>query len=77
MFTKTTMALAAVVILGAVSVAQANDNADNWNEQGGFHFGPLGQRMGGTGFWPRWRGHPSAFYGFAYVPRHHRFWHHY
>jgi hypothetical protein len=77
MLTKTAMALAAVVILGAVSVAQANDNADNWNDVGGFRIGPLGQRLGGTGFRPHWRGHPGAFYGFAYAPRYHRVWHHY
>ena len=77
MSTKTAMALAAAAILGAVSVAQANSNADNWNEVGGFRIGPLGQRMGGTGFWPHVRGHRAAYYGFAYVPRHHRFWHHY
>jgi hypothetical protein len=77
MLTKTAMALAAAAVLGAVSVAQANSNADNWNEVGGYRIGPLGQRMGGTGFWPHWRGHRGAFFGFAYAPRHLRFWHHY
>jgi hypothetical protein len=77
MLTKTAMALAAAAVLGAVSVAQANENADNWNEVGGYRIGPLGQRLGGTGFWPHWRGHRGAYYGFAYAPGYRRVWHHY
>jgi hypothetical protein len=76
MLSKTAMALAAAAILGAVSVAQANDNADNWNEAGGYRIGPLGQRLGGTGF-SHWRGHRGAYFGFAYAPGHRRVWHHY
>jgi hypothetical protein len=76
MSTRIATALAAAVILGAVSVAQANENADNWNETGGYRYGPYGQRLGGTGFLPHWRGHRGAFFGFAYVPRHRRVWHH-
>jgi hypothetical protein len=75
MLGKTALALAAALIFGAVTAAQANDNADNWNEVGGYHIGPLGQHLGGP-FWPHWRGHRSAFFGFAYVPRHHRVWNH-
>jgi hypothetical protein len=75
MWTKTAMALAAAAIFGVVSVAQANENADNWNEVGGYRIGPLGQRLGGTGF--HWRGHRGAFFGFAYAPGHRRVWHYY
>ena len=76
MLGKTALALAAALIFGAVTAAQANDNADNWNEVGGYHIGPLGQRLGGS-FWPHWRGQRGAFFGFAYVPRHRRVWNHY
>jgi hypothetical protein len=75
MLRKTAMALAAAAIFGAVSVAQASDH-DNWNETGGYRIGPLGQRLGGTGFWPHWQGHRGAYFGFAYSPRHHRVLHH-
>jgi len=76
MLGKTALALAAALIFGAVTAAQANDNADNWNEVGGYHIGPLGQRLGGS-FWPHWRGQRGAFFGFAYMPRHRRVWNHY
>jgi len=76
MLRKTAMALAAAAIFGAVSVAQASDH-DNWNDAGGYRIGPLGQRLGGTGFAPRWLAHRGAYYGFAYAPRHRRIWHHY
>ena len=75
MLRKTALALAAALVFGAVTAAQANENADNWNEVGGYRIGPLGQRLGGTGFWPR--GHRGAYFGFAYAPRHHRVWHYY
>jgi hypothetical protein len=56
MLRKAALALGLAPIVGAVTAAQANDHADNWNEVGGYHIGPLGQRLGGTGFWPHWRG---------------------
>ena len=76
MLRKTAMALAAAAIFGAVSVAQASDH-DNWNDIGGYRIGPLGQRLGGTGFGSHWRGHRGAYLGFAYAPRYRRTWHHY
>jgi hypothetical protein len=76
MLRKTALALAAGVIFSTVSVAQASDH-DNWNNGGGYRIGPLGQRLGGTGFWPHWRGYRGAYFGFAYAPWHHRVWHHY
>jgi hypothetical protein len=76
MLRKAALALGLAPIVGAVTAAQANDHADNWNEVGGYHIGPLGQRLGGTGFWPHWRGR-GAYFGFAYVPRHHRIWSHF
>jgi hypothetical protein len=77
MLRKTALALAAALVFGAVTAAQANENADNWNEVGGYRIGPLGQRLGGTGFLPHWRGYRGAYFGYAYVPRHHRVWNHY
>jgi hypothetical protein len=77
MLRETALALAVALMFGGVTAAQANSNADNWNEVGGYRIGPLGQRLGGTGFWPHWRGRRSAYFGFAYVPRHHRVWNHY
>jgi hypothetical protein len=77
MLRKTALALAAALVFGAVTAAQANENADNWNEVGGYRIGPLGQRLGGTGVWPHWRGYRGAYFGFAYAPRHHRVWYHY
>jgi hypothetical protein len=76
MLRRTALALAAALIFGAVTAAQANDNADNWNEVGGYHIGPLGQRLGGS-FLLHWRGQRGAFFGFAYAPRHRRVWNHY
>jgi hypothetical protein len=76
MLTKTKIALAAVLMLGAGSLAQASNDNDGGNNTGGYHWGPMGQYLGGTGFWPHWRGHRGAFFGFAYEPRHRRVWHH-
>jgi hypothetical protein len=75
MLRKITMALAVAAIVGGASVAQANDN--DRNDRGGFRYGPYGQRMGGTGFRPHWRGHTGAYFGLAYAPRHRRVWYHY
>jgi hypothetical protein len=73
MSSKIAMILAAAAIFGAASIAQANEPRD---EYGGFKYGPFGQRMGGTGFWPRWHGHRGAYFGFAYATGHARHWHH-
>ena len=76
MFTKTKLALAAALIVGAASVAQANEPTD---EYGGYRVGPLGQRFGGVN--PTY--HRSMRYGggaYAYVPgfrippQHYRTW---
>lgn len=47
MLTKTKLALAAALILGAASAVQASDN-DGGNETGGYHLGPMGQHFGGA-----------------------------
>jgi hypothetical protein len=67
MLTKGKLALAAVMMLGVASTAQASDHGEN----GGFDIGPLGQC-----FVPPDCGHGSLRareyrngpYGFAYVP---------
>jgi hypothetical protein len=47
MLSRTKLALAAALILGAAGAAQAaNDNQSDPNR--GFAYGPLGQRMGGS-----------------------------
>jgi hypothetical protein len=73
MMSKITLVLAAAAVFGAVSVAQANEHEDQW---GGFKIGPLGQRMGTTPHMSRWRVHGIPNFGFAFVPRHARVWHH-
>jgi hypothetical protein len=70
MLTRTKIALAAAVILGAASAAQANEPRD---EYGGYKYGPMGQRFGTTAHWRMPRG---AYYGFAFAPWRHRVWHH-
>lgn len=62
MLTKTTIALAAALILGSASAVLANDN--DRNDHGGYHFGPLGQPMGAPYAW-------GGYYRtspYAYVP---------
>jgi hypothetical protein len=61
MSTKTTIALAAALVLGSASAVLANDN--DRNDRGGFHFGPLGQPMGAPYAWGGYRTSP-----YAYVP---------
>jgi opacity protein-like surface antigen len=67
MLNMTKLALAAALALGAVSVAQANDN--DRNDRGGYRVGPLGQSFPGAN--PAY--HPSMRYGdrynaYAFVP---------
>ena len=65
MLHMTKLALAAALALGAVSVAQANDN--DRNDRGGYRVGPLGQSFQGAN--PAY--HPSMRYGdgaYAFVP---------
>ena len=67
MLNVTKLALAATLALGAVSVAQANDN--DRNDRGGYRVGPLGQSFQGAN--PAY--HPSMRYGdrynaYAFVP---------
>jgi hypothetical protein len=69
MMSKITIALAAAAVFGAVSAAQANEPRD---EYGGYKYGPMGQRFGTTSHWR----HNGPFFGFAFVPGHHRVWRH-
>jgi opacity protein-like surface antigen len=65
MLNVTKLALAAALALGAVSVAQANDN--DRNDRGGYRVGPLGQSFPGAN--PAY--HRSMRYGdgaYAFVP---------
>jgi|HubBroStandDraft_6_1064221.scaffolds.fasta_scaffold1602790_1 hypothetical protein len=67
MLTKSKLALAAALILGAASAAQAaSENPSDPTR--GFAYGPLGQRMGGRAVNPvdhlSTRGHGA----YAYVP---------
>jgi hypothetical protein len=76
MLNKSRFAIAAVLILGAASVAQAaNENMDR--EVGGFACGPLHQRMGGRAVNPVYN--RTICYGrgaYAYAPSRflHRHW---
>jgi hypothetical protein len=70
MLTKTKIALATAVILGAASAAQANEPRD---EYGGYKYGPYGQRMGTHSHWSTRRGFD---FGFAFAPGHPRSWRH-
>jgi hypothetical protein len=76
MLTKSKLALAAMLILGAASAAQAGKDADP-EATGGFVWGPLGQRMGGSAVNPAYHrslgGRRGAFRDYAYVPSRHRF----
>jgi hypothetical protein len=45
MLTKTTLALAAALIIGTASAGFANENEDFG--EGGYHLGPMGQFLGG------------------------------
>jgi len=67
MLTRTTLAIAAVVVFGAASAVQAGSKDDDGGPGGGYRIGPLGQPMGGPF---AWRGVPPNVYG--YVPRAYR-----
>ncbi len=81
MMHKSTIAvLAAALMLGTASIAQASDN-DSGDYHGGFKVGPLGQRMGGRGFafgfgGPRLYRHWGGNRSYAFVPGHPRMWRH-
>src|SRR5437879_10667858 len=65
MFTKTKIAFAAALMVGAASAALASDHED---QSGGFKIGPLGQPMGGPSEW----GASGAYSGrvaYGFLPR--------
>jgi hypothetical protein len=77
MFTKTKLALAAALIFGVASAAQAANENDGGNETGGYRVGPMGQHFSGAN--PAY--HRSMRYAhrydnspFAFVPGYHRHW---
>jgi hypothetical protein len=72
MMTKTSIALAAALLLGVASAAQAGpDRGPEF--QGGYHIGPLGQWFGGPAFRRGYYSYGYAPYGaFTYAPRHYR-----
>jgi hypothetical protein len=75
MLTKSKLAIAAVLILGAASAAQAGKDVDSDRAaNGGYAWGPMGQRMGGSAVNPAY--HRRGAHAYAYVPstryRHHR-----
>jgi hypothetical protein len=75
MFTKTKLALAAALIFGVASAAQAANENDGGNETGGYRLGPMGQHFGGVN--PVY--HRSLRHGydsgpFAFVPGYRRHW---
>jgi hypothetical protein len=66
MLTKSKLAIAAALFLGAVSAAQAGKDADP-EATGGFVWGPMGQRMGGSAVNPAYHrslGGKRHTYGF-------------
>jgi hypothetical protein len=69
MLTKTKLTLAAVLMLGLASAAQAGGQDD---ERGGFRVGPMGQPMS-SGVNPVYHRSLREAYGYGaygYVPRH-------
>jgi hypothetical protein len=79
MFTRTKLALAAALMFGVASAAQAANENDGGNETGGYRLGPMGQHFGGAN--PVY--HRSMRHGyiyrydngpFAFVPGYHRHW---
>ena len=79
MLTKTKIALAAALLLGAASAAQAGAK-DDAGTQGGFHIGPMGQFLGAPSARttsPRWRAYEqrTGINAYAFVPGYrHRMW---
>jgi len=72
MMTKTMIALATAIVLGAGSAALANDNADNAGATSGFReLGPGGVVTDGVNpaYHPSLRGNAGKAYG--YVPAQH------
>jgi hypothetical protein len=77
MFIKTKLALAAALIFGVASAAQAASENNGGNETGGYRVGPMGQHFSGAN--PAY--HRSMRYAyrydnspFAFVPGYHRHW---
>jgi Spy/CpxP family protein refolding chaperone len=68
MLSKSKLAIAAALVLGAVSAAQAaNDNQSDPTR--GYAYGPLGQRMGGRAVNPvDHRSTRHGWHSYAYVP---------
>lgn len=79
MLTKTKIALAAALVLGMASAAQAGSK-DDPNSSGGFHVGPMGQFFGAPSARtasPRWRLYERrhGMNAYAFVPGYrHRVW---
>jgi hypothetical protein len=79
MLTKGKLAIAAVLILGAASASEAGKDEDP-EAKGGFVWGPMGQRMGGSAVNPAYHrslgGRRGGWRDYAYVPstryRYHR-----
>ena len=78
MLNKSRLAIAAALVLGAVSAAQAaNENVDEGSGTGGYACGPLHQRLGGRAANPVYnRTICSGRGAYAFAPSHriHRRW---
>jgi hypothetical protein len=77
MFTKTKLALAAALIFGVASAAQAASENDGGNETGGYRVGPMGQHFGGVNpVYHRSLRHAYRYDSgpFAFVPGYQRHW---
>jgi opacity protein-like surface antigen len=70
MFTKTKMAVAAALVLGLASAAQAGGR-DDADSSGGYGVGPTGQSFNGASSAPRaeFFGQSENAYGYARVSR--------
>jgi hypothetical protein len=62
------VALAAAMVLGVASVAQASSKDDDVPSTGGYRVGPLGQSFGGANsvYHPSMRGHGAEAYGYQH-----------
>ena len=67
MMSKTRMAVAAALVLGLASAAQAGSR-DDADSSGGYAVGPMGQSFTGASSAPRAEFFRQADYGFAAVP---------
>jgi len=80
MIIKTTIALAAALLLGVATTAVAGDNEGHERQSEGyaFHTGPLGQPLSGSGAYAyapfgAYAYAPYGYRAYAYMPRrHHR-----